>query len=215
MTASLSALRTSVGPPRAAVLVLHGGRVRGRSPARPWQLSVVRAAIVATDLQRSLRSEAVAVFRLRFAVRGWNGEERSPVGDTRAALDSITHRLPSLPVVVVGHSMGGRAAVDAADHPAVAGVVALAPWLPENEPVATVRGRRLNVVHGTADTWTSPAASASFVERARAVARTSEYTAVEGGGHFMIRRVGTWRRATLDAVRTQTVRAQADVGDVR
>jgi pimeloyl-ACP methyl ester carboxylesterase len=215
MTASLSALRTSVEPTRAAVLVLHGGRVRGRSPARAWQLSVVRAALVAIDLQRSLRSEAVAVFRLRFAVRGWNGTERSPVADTRAALDSITHRLPSLPVVVVGHSMGGRAAVEAADHPAVAGVVALAPWLTENHQVETVRGRRLNVLHGTADTWTSPAASASFVQRAATVARSSEFTAVDGGGHFMIRRLGTWRRATVDAVRVQTVGAQTDPGNAR
>ena len=35
-----------------------------------------------------------------------------------------------MPVVLLGHSMGGRTAVAVADDPSVVGVVALAPWLP-------------------------------------------------------------------------------------
>ncbi|WP_438949092.1 LLM class flavin-dependent oxidoreductase, partial [Streptomyces harbinensis] len=40
----------------------------------------------------------------------------------------LAARLGPVPVVLVGHSMGGRAALRAAGHPAVTGVVALAPW---------------------------------------------------------------------------------------
>ena len=41
-----------------------------------------------------------------------------------------------MPVVVLGHSMGGRTACRVADHDLVRGVVALAPWLPPGESVA-------------------------------------------------------------------------------
>jgi len=191
---------TRASTPRAAVLVLHGGKVRSHARTRPWHLSVARARWLAADLRRSLTPEAVSVVRLRFSVRGWNGPERSPVADAWAALDRLAVRLPLVPVVVAGHSMGGRAAVAVADHPSVTGVVALAPWLPADESVTPLRGRLLSVLHGTDDTWTSPAMSRDFVDRARRAGVAAGFTPIDGGGHFMLRHPGRWRAETLAAV---------------
>ena len=41
----------------------------------------------------------------------------------------------------------------AAAHPAVAGVLGLAPWLPDQLDLAPLRGRRLDVLHGALDRW--------------------------------------------------------------
>ena len=97
--------------------------------------------------------------------------------------------------------MGGRTACRVADHPDVLGVVGLAPWLPEGEPVEAMRGRDLHVLHGTADRWTSAAASRAFVHRCREVAREATWTALPGAGHFMFRRVRRWRGFVEDSVR--------------
>ena len=52
-----------------------------------------------------------AVYRLRFSVRGWNGDGRAVLGDARWAIDQIAAAHPGLPIVVVGHSLGGRVAM--------------------------------------------------------------------------------------------------------
>jgi dienelactone hydrolase len=75
-----------------------------------------------------------AVIRLRYAVHGWNGELQSPLADANWALDQLTEQFGSLPIGLVGHSLGGRTALRLAGHPEVQSVVALAPWLPEDEP---------------------------------------------------------------------------------
>ena len=105
-----------------------------------------------------------------------------------------------MPIVLVGHSMGGRAACRVADDPSVLGVVGLAPWLPEGEPNAAMRGRHLKVLHGTSDQWTSPHWSRDFVERSRAIAAEVSWEPLPGAGHFMFRRVSTWRRFVEDSV---------------
>ena len=114
--------------------------------------------------------------RHRFRVRGWNGALASPVGDLNEALDAVAAEFGPVPVVLVGHSMGARAAVRAAGHPAVSAVAGLAPWLPPGEPAGQLAGRRVLLAHGTADSITSPAETWAFVERARAV---TEVAAVE------------------------------------
>jgi hypothetical protein len=92
--------------------------------------------------------------------------------------------------------MGGRAALRAAGHPTVAGVVALAPWVPGNEPVGQLAGRDLVVLHGTRDLTTSPRASARYVARAAPVARRAVCRRVPWSGHGMLLRAGTWHRLT-------------------
>jgi len=93
--------------------------------------------------------------------------------------------------VLVGHSMGARAAVRAAGHPAVSAVAGLAPWLPPGEPAVQLAGRQVLLVHGTLDGVTSPPETWAFAERAR---EATEVAAVEvrGGDHPMLRRARLW-----------------------
>ncbi len=136
---------------RAAALVLHGGREVSVAPVTARQLAVLRMVPIARHLAAAGHADGLGVWRLRFRYRGWNGEA-APVADVRWAVDQLRERHGDVPVVLVGHSMGGRAALSAADEPGVVGVVGLAPWVTPDEPYKQVIGRRLLVVHGTRDT---------------------------------------------------------------
>jgi hypothetical protein len=96
--------------------------------------------------------------------------------------------------------MGGRAAVYAAAHPAVRVVVGLAPWIEPGDPYSQVAGRHVLVVHGDLDRITSAAASASWTDRARAVATSAGYVTVRGARHAMLRRAGLWHALTTSYV---------------
>ncbi|MFE1260320.1 alpha/beta hydrolase [Streptomyces albogriseolus] len=186
--------------PRAAVLLLHGGRAESLRPARPWHLAAVRMRL----LQRALRSGPagpdVLYARVGYRYRGWNGERADPVRDAQRALDMLAGITGAVPTVLVGHSMGGRAALRVAGAPHVRGVVALAPWCPAGEPVEQLRGRRVVVLHGERDRITFPADSAGFVRRARSVAHRADMALVAGGDHAMLRRASVWHRAVRHAV---------------
>jgi alpha-beta hydrolase superfamily lysophospholipase len=116
----------------------------------------------------------------------------SPVHDARWALSRISQEHPGVPVYLLGHSMGGLTALRVADDPQVAAVVALAPWLNHETPVEPVAGRRVLIVHGTEDRWTSPVRSLEYARRADGVAGSVDYVSLKGAGHFMIRRLGLW-----------------------
>ena len=180
------------GTVRAVALVLHGGRARSEEPVRPTHLTVVRMKPFATSLARAGADLGLAVARLRYVVRGWNGAARSPVADVQWALGRIAERFPSAPVALLGHSMGGRAAIYAAAAPTVRTVVGLAPWIEPDDPVDSVAGRAVLVVHGDRDRITSPVNSAAWVTRARAVAESAAYVSVSGERHAMLHRAGLW-----------------------
>ncbi|NED23178.1 prolyl oligopeptidase family serine peptidase, partial [Streptomyces sp. SID9913] len=97
-------------------------------------------------------------------------------------------------------SMGGRAALRAAAAPEVRGVVALAPWCPEGEPVAHLRDKDVVVLHGDHDRVTDPHASAAFVRRARESGARAAMRTVPGGDHAMLRHAGHWHRTAAAAV---------------
>ena len=175
-------------PPRAVVLVLHGGKARSEAPTAPWNGAVLRMVPFARAVARY---DGMVVARLRYRVRGWNGANQSPVADAREALAELRRRYPELPVALLGHSMGGRTALYVADEPAVRAVVALAPWIEQYDRVEPVSGRRLLIVHGDRDRITDPAASAAFARRAAEVAYVS-YVQVRGSEHTMLRRAGLW-----------------------
>jgi dienelactone hydrolase len=204
--------RDAVGPCLGVALVLHGGRVASREPVTGQQLAVVRIALLAAALHRRVADHGIAVWNLRFGVRGWNGAEASPVADALWALEQIRLHV-GVPVAIVGHSMGGRTALRVVGHESVRGVVALAPWLPENEPVAELRGRSVVIGHGTADRITDPAASARYAERARAVAKTVRFEQIPGAGHALLRHRRQWNRLTatgvLDVLPTATAPGEA------
>ena len=108
---------------------------RHAPPVRASQLAVLRMAPFVTSLRRAGAEHGLAVARLRYLVRGWNGAAQSPVPDVRWALDRLAEQFPGIPVALVGHSMGGRAAVYAAGHDSVRAVVGLAPWIEPGDPV--------------------------------------------------------------------------------
>ncbi|MFH8881763.1 alpha/beta family hydrolase [Streptomyces californicus] len=214
-------------PPSAAVLVLHGGRETGTEPPPPGLLNLpgarmrpfVRAlgraartagtgagpgsafsAVPATG-SASGPGSGVLVRQVRYGHRGWNGDRADPFHDAVAALDALRDEAgDELPVVLLGHSMGARAALRAAGHPLVRGVVGLAPWCPPGDPVTQLADRDVVLVHGNRDRLTSPQASQSLTARARrAGARTCMIT-VRGGDHAMVRRAPAWHRVTTALV---------------
>lgn len=180
------------GKTRGVVLVLHGGRSASYESVRGRHLSPARMLPFARALRRAGGSDGLAVWTLRNRYRGWNGADMSPVHDARWALSHISREHPGVPVYLLGHSMGGLTALCVADHPQVEAVVALAPWLNGETPVSRVAGRRILIVHGTDDRWTSPANSLAYARRADGVAESVNYVALKGAGHFMFRRVSLW-----------------------
>ncbi len=191
---------TPDGQTRAVALVLHGGRSRGTGTVHAAQLAVVRMAPFATSLRRAGAERGLAVARLRYLVRGWNGSTQSPVHDVRWALERLAEQFPDAPVAMVGHSMGGRAAIYAAAHPSVRAVVGLAPWIEPGDPVAQLAGRRLFVAHGDIDRMTNPTASAAYTKAAERVADSASYVAVHGDRHAMLRRATIWHQLTTGYV---------------
>ena len=190
------AVRPAHGEPRSVALVLPGGAANSLRPTGDRDLAGVRMRPIAAALHRRGAAAGMAVWTLRYEIRGWNGDKRSPVADARWALDEIRRRHGNLPVALVGHSMGGRTAMQVADDESVVAVVALAPWLPDGEPVDALAGRRALVVHGTFDRVTSAAASRRFAERARAAGAQVDYIALRGETHAMLLRARTWHRLT-------------------
>jgi alpha-beta hydrolase superfamily lysophospholipase len=186
---------------KGVILVAHGGQSASTAPTSPLQPAVLRMIPVAVAIRQAVRGSGASVQRPRFRVRGWNGALASPVGDLNEALDGIADEFGSVPVVLVGHSMGARAAVRAAGHPAVTAVAGLAPWLPPGEPAGQLAGRRVLLAHGTADSITRPAETWAFVERARAV---TEVAAVEvrDGDHAMLRRARLWHAIASEFARS-------------
>lgn len=182
------------GDTRAVAIVLPGGRADSFELTQSRHLSAVRMRPFAHALHRAGRDTGLAVMLLRYRYRGWNGDEMSPVADARWALDEASSRHGDVPVVLVGHSMGGRTALRVAGHDSVRGVAALAPWLPDREPVDQLAGRDVLIAHGTLDRVTSPRASRRFAERARDVAARVDYVAVRSDAHAMLLRAPLWHR---------------------
>jgi predicted alpha/beta-hydrolase family hydrolase len=183
--------------PAGLVLMLHGGQPNGSAPVDERSASWRRSRWMMSHVQQPLARAGVSVWLLRYGVRGWNAPRvspPSPVGDARWALDVVRREVGAVPVVLLGHSMGARTAVAVADEPNVAGVVALAPWLPATEPVAPLTGKRLVAAHGRTDRITSAQQTRDFCRAAETVAESVEVQDMGDVGHYMLRRVQRWNR---------------------
>ncbi|MCX4747705.1 alpha/beta fold hydrolase [Kitasatospora sp. NBC_01287] len=187
--------RVRPGGVRGVVLVLHGGQVASRAPARPWQPAAVRMNGFVAPLARATARGGTAVGLVRYRYRGWNGERADAAQDVVAALDAVAAEFGPVPVVLLGHSMGGRAALRCAGHHAVTGVVALAPWCPPEDPAEQLAGRTLVTLHGDRDRVTDPAATRDLAARARAAGAAVAGLEVAGGDHAMLRRSRDWHLA--------------------
>lgn len=180
--------------PSAAVLLLHGGRETGLERPGWWNLPALRLRPFSSGLGRALPDAVIA--RARYRHRGWNGERADAAGDARAAVDWLAERYGPLPVVLVGHSMGGRAALAAAGHEAVRGVIGLAPWCPPGEPVEQLAGQRVALLHSDHDRITDPADSWRYLDRAAAAGAVTCGVEIPGSDHAMLRRAAVWHRLT-------------------
>lgn len=178
--------------PSTVVLVLHGGEPASVRPVRWWDLAYLRMLPVATSIRTAVTGQEVAVWSMRYRVRGWNAPHLDPVHDVRWAVGEIRRRYPAARVVLVGHSMGGRAALHAAAEAEIFGVCVLAPWIEESDPVEQLAGRQVLIVHGDRDRITPAQSSADYVRRAGEAGIDIARHIVSGSGHAMLQSAGMW-----------------------
>lgn len=176
---------------RAIALVLHGGtddpEAAGKPVRRPWPTPWGNAFRVQQGIARRTRAQGIAVWALRHRLAGWDGDQDpTPAREARAALSEIRRIHPDRPVVLVGHSMGGRTAVRCADEPAVVGVVGLAPWLPREESASRLRGRHLRVAYARLDHLCGLSTMSDFLSAARDVAASVETRDMGNDVHYML-----------------------------
>ena len=183
---SVARLLTTRAPrhPRGVVVVLHGGAARsGDIGVSLTQLSVVRMVPVAARIALAGRGR-LAVHRLLNTHRGWDSRH-TPLVDVRWALAQLRERYDDAPVCLVGHSLGGRAALLSADQPGVRSVVALNPWVQPTDAV-DLSGRSALVVHGLADRVAPAGRSEALARRVVKTGRLA-YVGVPDGDHAMLR----------------------------
>jgi pimeloyl-ACP methyl ester carboxylesterase len=174
-----------------AVVCLNGGS--SREVEGTWSASV-------EWLVRTLapRLPTLAFAEVRYRIRSWRRREWC-VDDARAAVDEVG----APQVVLLGFSMGGAVSVAIADEPVVEEVVALAPWMPDELDVTTLRGKRLTVLHGAYDRWLPgiPGVSASHsragFDRARERGANGRYVLIPGAFHGVALRAPGGRLVAL------------------
>lgn len=181
----------------AVALLLPGGATR--SHLRP---------LAFTDLAFSgprgwwrRHAPTLAVHVLRYRYWGWNDADADSSVDTAWALGMIRRRYGSVPVVLVGNSLGGRAAFAQAGDPSVVAIAGIAPWTPPEDPAEQAAGRRVLIVHGTKDQSEAPAEwSLMFAGRARTAGATVARFVAPGAGHLLMSRANDWGALTADFV---------------
>ena len=187
------------GPIRALAVFCHGGTVASVQPPKERALSLARMRAIEQFVRASAAERGVGTYLLRYRMAGWNGVAADAYADVRWALGEVRERHGDVPVVLVGHSMGGRAVLRAGGEPSVGAVCALAPWTPPGEPVEHLRGQTVAILHGRGDRWVPAALSADFAVRAeQAGARIARFTIA--GGHSMVRRAPVWHAFVRDVV---------------
>jgi len=188
-----------------AVVCVNGGQQR--EVEGTWSASVewlVR--------QLAPRLPELAFAEVRYRVKSWRRLE-SCVEDARAAIYEVGARR----VALLGFSMGGAVSIAVAAEPKVEEVVGLAPWIPDELDVSTVRGKRLSVIHGSLDRWlpgipgVSPSHSRKGFDRARERGADGSYTLVPGGVHGIALRSPWGKLVTLPKARRWAELVEAEL----
>jgi dienelactone hydrolase len=170
-------LRVTGSVADAVVVCVGGGRQR--EVAGTW--SATLESLVATLAPRLPR---LGFAEVRYRVKSWRRLD-SCVEDARAAV----YEVGAPRVALLGFSMGGAVAVTIAREAQVEEVVGLAPWLPDELDVSTLRGKRITVIHGALDGWFPgvPGVSASHsrkgFDRARERGAEGRYVLIPGALH--------------------------------
>ncbi|WP_406862713.1 alpha/beta hydrolase [Streptomyces sp. HUAS MG47] len=180
--------RTETAVGGVVLLLPDGAPASGRGPS-------VRAHAAVLPLGRRLvragRPDGLVAHVVHYRGRGWNGADARLAEDAGWAVAEAVRRYGDVPVCLAGHGMGARAALRAAGHPAVDAVLAMAPWLPEDdmaaepEPVRQLVGRRVLVVHGTNDARSDPELSYRLAERAKKANKDTCRFEVHSDGHAL------------------------------
>ncbi len=201
--------RSSSGnAPRGLVLMLHGGAEENPDPVGDRNRAWLRSWLMMRGLRSDFHAAGVDIWLLRYRFVGWNhghAELPSPVPDARWALDEVRRAHGSIPVVMLGHSMGGRTSAAVADDPNVVGVVALAPWFPAGEPVTPLAGKHLAAAHGRRDRITLLKDTDAYVRRATGTAASATLVDMGKAGHYMLRRRRAWNRFAVEQSLAQLV----------
>lgn len=200
MTAPRVEVHPASGSPRGITLFCHGGTADSQTPPREQALSLVRMRAIERFVRQAAGERGITTQLLRYRVAGWNGTAADAFVDVRWAIERIREEHgPVLPIVLVGHSMGGRAVLRAGGDEQVAAVCALAPWTPPEEPVHHLRDRTVTILHGRGDRWVPARLSADYAVRANeAGARIARFTIA--GGHSMLRSSHRWHTFVRDVV---------------
>lgn len=184
------AVLTAGAPPEVSGVALLLPDGEADSHRRPSSFSYAVQLPFARHLARAGRPDGLAVHVVRYRWRGWNATDADLAADAEWAADEVVRRYGDIPVCLVGHGMGGRAALRAAGHTAVTSVLAMAPWLPdeaadEAEPVRQLAGRRVLIVHGTNDERIDPELSFRLAARAKKSNRDICRFEVHSDGHAL------------------------------
>ena len=174
---------TNGGGGRAVVLVNGGQR---REVAGTWSTTL---EFLVGRLAPAFPS--LGFVEVRYRVKSWRRLD-SCIEDTRAAVEAGGGRR----TLLLGFSMGGAVAIASSAEPGVEGVLGLAPWIPDRLDLGPLRGKRLDVVHGSLDRalpgipGVSPESSRRGFERAREAGIVGSYTLLRGGLHGIALRAG-------------------------
>lgn len=172
--------RWTGAPSARAVVCVNGGTAA--ETAGTWSASVEWL------VQRlAPRFRSLSFLEVRYRVKSWRRLELC-VEDARAGIAAARDRGAD-EIALLGFSMGGAVAVQAAADPAVSTVIALAPWLYPQLDVSPLDGRRFAVVHGELDRGlpgvpgVAPALSLAGYERARKRGVDAVRTTIPGALH--------------------------------
>jgi len=130
------------------------------------------------------RFPGLAFAEVRYRIKSWKQLDGC-VADARAAVRAVGAER----VLMLGFSMGGAVAISVCDEPSVEGVLGLAPWIPDRLSVEPIRGKRLDVLHGSLDRYlpgipgVSPVLSRRGFDRALALGATGTYELIPGALH--------------------------------
>lgn len=139
---------------------------------------------------------------VRYRVKSWRRLDLC-AEDGLAAIAALQPRR----ALMLGFSMGGSVSVRLAGQPSVTGVVALAPWLPDQLDLSPLDGRRLAIVHGSLDgplpgiPGVTAASSLRAFERARARGIDATYVTITRGLHGTAIRAPWGRTVALPRAR--------------
>ncbi|HEY2310832.1 MAG TPA: hypothetical protein VGH46_06935 [Gaiellaceae bacterium] len=149
---------------------------------------------------------------VRYRVKSWRRLEAC-IEDARAAVRAMGERR----AVLLGFSMGGAVAISTANEPPVERVLGLAPWIPDRLSLEPLRGKRLDVLHGSLDRWlpgipgVSPASSRRGFERAHALGVAGRCEVIPGALHGIALRAQWGRPVPLPRARAWERRVAAQL----